>query len=135
MDGILRLIVSFLVQMWQTFDKFWIPFGSQHYSFTQVLASCFIFFMTAKTVMLLFGFWDGIDDMVIKRENINVIKARNKEKALHEKRVNEFNKLASSGRLTVKDLNNLPKGFKIVNSRRGYSDNRSFYDVKKNGGN
>ena len=134
MEKILNLIISFLTQMWQTFDKFLIPFGNSYYSFTQVLATFFIVIMTARIITLLFGFYTGLDDMVIKHDTISAIRERNKEKALHEKRINEFNNSLKSGKLTVKDLNNLPQGVKIVNSRRGYPDNRSFYDVKKNGG-
>ena len=132
MDKILYFFVDVCHAIWQSIIDFKIPIFDSYVPFAYVIGSIFVFSMFAKIICGLFDLNNSMNDYYIHKDSVILAK----ERILQRNSSKKFNKLVdkSNGHISTSDFNSLPKNIKVVNSRRGYTDSRSFYDVKKKGG-
>lgn len=131
MEKILSFFADFCYQIWQSLIAFKVPIFNADVPFAYVIGSFVVFSMFAKIVIGLFDLDNAMDDYFIHEDSVYLAK----ERIAQRNAVKEFNnKIKKNGHISAKNFRNNFKGAKIVNSKRGYTDNRSFYDVKKNGG-
>lgn len=132
MNEILFFFADVCHSIWQSMINFKIPVFSSEVPFAYVVGSIFVFSMFAKIICGMFDFNNAMNDYYIHRDSVTLAKERLLQRSASKK----FNKLVdkNNGHFSAADFNSLSKNIKVVNSRRGYTDNRSFYDVKRNGG-
>lgn len=132
MDKILFFFADVCHAIWQSMINFKIPVFSSEVPFAYIIGSIFVFSMFAKIICGMFDFNNAMNDYYIHRDSVILAKERILQRSASKK----FNKLVNknNGHISTSDFNSLPRNIKVVNSRRGYTDNRSFYDVKRNGG-
>ena len=132
MDEILFFFADVCHAIWQSMINFKIPVFSSEVPFAYVVGSIFVFSMFAKIICGMFDFNNAMNDYYIHRDSVTLAK----ERLLRRSASKKFNKLVNknNGHISTSDFNSLSRNIKVVISRRGYIDNRSFYDVKRNGG-